>query len=154
MAKEWYEEDDNESVWWKASKKNAHAACNVKFQDYTGFSENNWWVEGFAYGTILNYMRKAGFKKTVGNFALSASKKQWATSLSWVAHSYCIGALVGGMIDAKYQVHHDGRHMLSDKWDFDVQAVTNLLMTGYGKYKNDSHQVELLLRHVDEWWRA
>lgn len=154
MPKEWYEEDDNEPVWWKATKKNAHQACPVLFQDVSGFNENNWYIESFEYASLTSFAWKTGFKKSVSSFMFSASTAQWTGEASWLAHSYCIGALIGGYIDAQYQIKHNGRHMLSDKWDFDTQIMTNFLIKGYFKYQNDSQKVEFFLNNLNKWWKS
>ena len=69
-----------------------------------------------------------------------------------IGAAYCGSAYAAGGLDAWYQVHHDGRHVLYDKWDYDVQAVNNFLVAGYNKFQQDSHQIELLLESAREWW--
>ena len=74
--------------------------------------------------------------------------------MEFIAHAGCAAAYLGGGLDAWYQVNHNGNHALLDKWDFDVQALTNLFAGGYNKFEKDSQQVQLLLFHVSEWWRS
>jgi hypothetical protein len=58
------------------------------------------------------------------------------------------------MLDAWYQVNHEGRHALSDKWDFDTQAVQNLMIGIDRKWKKDLYSVELFLNSAGEWWKS
>ena len=148
MAKEWYEEDDNESVWWKATRKNTHKICPDYFLGGTGFGAN--------VGTgaeISSFLKNLGLKTEIASLVGATTGFEKAKLAAAMGFTFCAGAYLGGGLDAWYQVNHDGRHALSDKWNFDTQAVQNLLVGIDRKWKKDLHNVEFFLKSASEWWK-
>ena len=150
MPKAWYEEDDNESVWWKATKKNAHQVCPKWFEEQIGFSPY-FLQEGKA---IAGLFAIAGGGKVFNRYTPGSEiLAKTFSSVEFLAHAGCAASYLGGGLDAWYQVHHDGRHALLDKWDFDVQSLTSLFINGYKKFEKDAQGVQFLLANMSEWWR-
>jgi len=146
MAKEWYEEDDNESVWWKATKKNARRVCPQWFEEQIGFSNsayNEWKSLGVTVAIAGGAKMYPKIVKGAGTFI---EKAAWIEAAS---HSLCIGAYAGGMLDGWYQTNHDGHHLgtamadqVGDWWEDTV-----------GWYESQEKGVENFLIRLHEWWR-
>jgi hypothetical protein len=152
---EWWDTDekihkeDTFGIWWMTTQRNGRRACPDLL-----------WGVTFSGGMIGTYSAIKTLHKTIGfnmdisylaKAGLSAEKELAATMLGV---TYCGSAYVAGGLDALYQVHHDGRHVLSDKWDYDVQSVTNFFVSGYNKFQHDSHKIQFLLESASEWWRT
>ena len=145
MAKEWYEEDDNESVWWKAAKKNAHQACPVLFQQPIRFSENLAFVEAPFYLSTAFYAHKSiGMGAKVLSIVDKGTKLQRGVTTTLAAHSYCAGAFVGGMLDATWQINHEGMHFLTSTGEQAVEWWEDLS----GWYESKEKGVARLLDGV------
>lgn len=149
MPKAWYEEDDNEPVWWKATKKNAHQACPIYFQQAIRFSENPF-VELPLFGANAAYVYKSvGFGRTVLNVIDIGTKAQRGGSFSLAAHSYCAGAFVGGWVDALWQVNHNGTHLMTSAAEQTLEWWEDLS----GWYESKEQGVARFLDGLYEWWK-
>ena len=140
---EWYEDDEkihNESpfgIWWKGTKKNAHNACPAWLANNIGFSTKPYEEMKTAGQTLLTI---GGAKMTVGTIAGAGYAIERFTGLVIGAHAWCAGSYVGGGIDALYQSHHGGDHLIS--------------MRAIDWYVNKEQGVEDFLIKFHEWWKS
>ena len=149
MAKAWYEEDDNESIWRKATRKNAQRVCPDAIFSIA--------VGDFGYNMIKNLKNVksvVGFLTELKVIAKAGIESEKEMAILAAAGAYCTGAYMASGLDAWYQIEHGGSHFGLDVWDFDVQGTVNLLAAGYNKFEQDAHQIEFLLNNIAEWWRA
>jgi len=139
---EWWESDEKiheESplgIWWMGTKKNARNACPDWFSTNIGFS-NKPIQEFISLGAFTSV---AGGTKMPLNVVIVAGKAYERFSLVMVAaHSYCLGAYIGGGIDAAYQINNNGAHLSAGMTDW---------------YMEKEKGVENFLINFYEWWRS
>jgi hypothetical protein len=153
MTKAWYEESDD-SAWWQATKKNTHKVCPSWFQSTIEYNENPVKEAILIFGAKEVASRLFGINTSLSAIAGAGSLTEIGIASGLASHAYCFGAMGASMLDAWYQVNHEGRHALSDKWDFDTQAVQNLMIGIDRKWKKDLYSVELFLNSAGEWWKS
>ena len=125
---EWWEDDEKiheESpfgIWWMGVRKNAKRTCpdwvasSMGFGAVGSFSTVSQAGETLGFGTSMSIIRGAGTKSEVGLAAIT-------TGLVW-----CGGSYFGAIIDASYQMGHNGNHLGTDlaDWFFDKKnAIEN-----------------------------
>tara|TARA_B110000879_G_C11144114_1_gene501621 strand:+ start:1210 stop:1632 length:423 start_codon:yes stop_codon:yes gene_type:complete len=138
MTKEWYEEDSDDHVWWKATQKNAHAICPSWFEEQIGFSHTIKDEVKFMSGLVAT----SGGAKMASSIAYGAGKSiEKAAWLGLATHIWCSEAYIVGGLDAMYQMHHDGSHIGLALWD----SVSDWYVTKEKGVDNFFHKLE-------HWW--